>query len=393
MFKSPRMAKNLVFPLIIILILTSCKGNNIQIKGKVNSPIAGKYIFLEELVSDMLIPVDSFMIKTDGIFKFDVNIEHPAFYLLKFDNQNFLTMLLEPDVNVEIEANADNLNYPTSLVGTPGTEQMVIYNEKLQETIDNLSQLSTIYEANIGSRNLYAVMDSLDSLAGKYMNDMNLFTKEYIDHNIPSLVCLPALYQQVAPGEYVLHPERDIEYYEKVDSALFSLYPDYDPVTTLHRQVQEVVAQFAAMKEYSPEAVIGTSVPDITLPNPEGEIIPLSSLKGNVVLLDFWASWCPPCRAESPNLVKAYNLYHDKGFEIFQVSLDKTREAWLRGIEQDKLERWIHVSDVNYWNSVVVSAYNLEAIPANYLLDRDGKVINMNLRGEDLLNVLEQYFN
>jgi thiol-disulfide isomerase/thioredoxin len=118
-------------------------------------------------------------------------------------------------------------------------------------------------------------------------------------------------------------------------------------------------------------------------------MIRLSSTRGNIVLLDFWAAWCNPCRLENPHLVKAYDMYHNKGFQIFQVSLDKTREDWLRGIENDKLGRWIHVSDIKYWNSAVVPLYKIDKIPYNLLLDREGKIIAMNLRGDKLQSELE----
>ena len=107
----------------------------------------------------------------------------------------------------------------------------------------------------------------------------------------------------------------------------------------------------------------------------------------------FWASWCTPCRKENPNLVRAYGLYHEKGFEIFQVSLDKTKEAWMKGIIEDGLEKWIHVSDIRYWQSVVVPLYNLEKIPSSFLLDREGKIIARDLRGDELLNTLEVVFS
>jgi peroxiredoxin len=142
----------------------------------------------------------------------------------------------------------------------------------------------------------------------------------------------------------------------------------------------------------SPVSFEGIEAPEISLPDPQGDTIKLSSTRGNVVLLDFWASWCSPCRRENPNLVKAYTLYHSKGFQIYQVSLDKTKEAWLNGIQEDHLEKWIHVSDVKYWNSVVVPLYSIDSIPCNFLIDKDGRVIDSYLRGEKLQNKLAELF-
>ena len=137
---------------------------------------------------------------------------------------------------------------------------------------------------------------------------------------------------------------------------------------------------------------IGAIAPEIALPNPAGDTIRLSSTRGEYVLLDFWAAWCPPCRTENPHLAELYKKYHQEGFEIFQVSLDQTREAWLDGISEDKIGDWIHVSDLQYWSSSVVTLYGIESIPANYLLDSDGRIIDSNLRGEALTQKLAEIF-
>ena len=137
---------------------------------------------------------------------------------------------------------------------------------------------------------------------------------------------------------------------------------------------------------------VGVAAPEIALPSPSDDTVQLSSLRGKIVLLDFWASWCAPCRHENPNLVRNYKKYKDKGFEIYQVSFDRTKSAWLKGIEDDKLD-WFHVSDLQYWNSIVVPVYNIQGIPMNYLLDREGKIMAHNLRGEQLGRKLEEIFN
>jgi len=300
-------------------------------------------------------------------------------------------MLLEPGDNIMMNSFFDSLSYPSVLTGSKSTELMVEYNRQLKNTIQKLSSLSDIYMNNIDNPNLLKVMESLDSLSQIYLNEINAYTKNYIDQNLTSLVSLMALYQQVAPNVYVLNPAQDLNYFIKVDSSLSKNYPDNALVKSLHEQIIDM-AMVIESRTSDNEIRSNMEVPDIALPTPEGNIVRLSSTLGSIVLLDFWAAWCLPCRAENPNLVKAYDKYHGKGFQIYQVSLDRTKEAWLQGIKDDRLERWIHVSDLGYWNSSVVGQYRLQAIPANYLLDKNGRVIAANLRGEALERKLAEIF-
>ena len=378
--------------LIAATVFAGCKSNNIGINGKLLNPAKGELIYLDELKSNDLITVDSVHVSDDGAFSFSRKIESPSFYLLKTDETNFLTMLLEPGQMIDIKAYYDSLNYPIFLSGSKGTELMAEYNMRLRQTIRELSGLRSIYLKSLGTQEQPVVMDRLDSIAQNYLTEINSYTKKYIDQNLNSLVSLVALYQQVAPGEYILHPEKDLKYFQKVDSSLSLNYPYYEPVKSLHEQVQEMTSVTTAGQEISPVSGENTLAPEISLQNPDGDTIKLSSTRGNVVLLDFWAAWCPPCRAENPNLLKAYNLWHSKGFQIYQVSLDKTREEWLKGIKDGHLEKWIHVSDVKYWNSAVVATYRIESIPTNFLLDREGKIIATNLRGETLQTKLAELF-
>ena len=387
------MIRTLLIYLFAVLLFTGCKNNTVRISGTLSNSVNGEYIILDELLSNELKAVDSVKISDKGTFNFKREVKSSSFYLLKSNNNNFLTMLVEPGEKLIINARFDSLNNPVSVSGSKGTELMCEYNRNLTRITRKLSGLSDIYRQNAGSPQLSSVMETLDSLAQTYLTEINSYTKNYINKNISSLVSLVALYQQVAPNAYVLNPTKDVNYFIKVDSSLFSQYPDYEPVITLHQQVKEFVAGMNGGTGIAPVSAVGTEAPEISLPTPEGDTIKLSSTRGSVVLLDFWASWCAPCRQENPNLVKAYNLYHKKGFQIFQVSLDKTRDAWMKGIKDDQLDKWKHVSDIQYWNSVVVSLYKIESIPTNLLLDKNGRVIASNLRGEQLQVKLAELFN
>jgi len=137
---------------------------------------------------------------------------------------------------------------------------------------------------------------------------------------------------------------------------------------------------------------IGMEAPEIDLPSPEGKKIALSSLRGKYVLIDFWASWCGPCRKEMPVVVAAYKKYKSKGFEIYGVSMDKEMDAWKDAIAKDGIT-WIQVSDLQFWNCVASKAYNVQSIPFTVLLDKEGKIIAKDLRGPELEAKLKEILN
>jgi thiol-disulfide isomerase/thioredoxin len=153
----------------------------------------------------------------------------------------------------------------------------------------------------------------------------------------------------------------------------------------------EYVIKLKEMADGMKKTAIGAVAPDFTMNDPAGKPIQLSSLRGKVVMIDFWASWCAPCRQENPNVVKLYQQYNSKGFEIIGVSLDRTAEEWVRAIKDDQLS-WLHVSDLQFWQNSAARLYSVNSIPQTYLLDKDGKIIAKGLRSEQLAAKLNELF-
>ncbi|MEO1655088.1 MAG: TlpA disulfide reductase family protein, partial [Bacteroidota bacterium] len=194
-----------------------------------------------------------------------------------------------------------------------------------------------------------------------------------LDEMAPSLASLA-----INPG---WKSDEEMQLMEKVIAKIEKSRPNLAVVEAVKNKIKR-------LKKFA----IGSIPPDINALNPEGKNISLSSLKGNYVLLDFWASWCKPCRMESPNLVRAYNTYHEKGFEIFGVSLDQSKEKWMAAIAQDGYT-WPNVSDLKGWSAQPARAYGISSIPANFLLDKEGRIIAKNLRGPALEAKIKEIFS
>ncbi len=376
--------------ILIVLILTGCSAQErFELQGTIENG-QGMTLYLDELGTSKLTTIDSLIVSNDGSFQAIHELTNPTFFLLRGSQDNFIILLIRPGEKVRINANMDNLSESYTIKGSPDSKLIQEYDQHLQKNVEQLRELNKIYNDSIHSPNIGSIITDLDERSNRILEDQKEYTIEYITTNNHSLVSLLALYQQITPRNYVLDPMEDFGYFEMVDSILYALYPESEPVQALHAQVIELNQRIEASREMELLFGMGAVPPEIALPNPEGDTITLSSTKGNIVLLDFWAAWCNPCRVENPNLVKHYNKYHAKGFEIFQVSLDRDRENWLGAIEIDGLEQWNHVCDLN---SIVANLYHVQQIPTNFLLDREGKIIARDLRGEELGKKLSDIFD
>lgn len=378
--------------ILTLLFLFSCQSGkqNFKVSGHLSGK-EGTMVYLKEMTVRELIPVDSAILDENGSFSMGGYTDLIRFYTFYASPDELITLLIGPGDRITLTGETENLSDTYQVEGSDDSRNIRELSLELNNTLLQIKNLSQILSDSINSPNFDTIKAGLDKNYEEIVRSHRDFTFNFIRENINSPASLMALYQQIGSHHYLLDPEEDFKYYKMVDSSLTLLYPGSEAVQELHRQVIELDQQRRANEYIAKRLGKGAEVPEISLPSPDGDTISLSSLRGKYVLLDFWASWCSPCRAESPFLVVAYKKYHSKGFEIYQVSLDRSRSAWLKAIEDDRLT-WNHVSDLQYWNSVVVPVFQIQGIPMNFLLDTEGRIIDQNLRREKLDERLKEIF-
>lgn len=367
---------NKIFSVILTFLLACTATTNeegYQISGMLeNTPNGGK-VFFEKVTETGNQPLDTAQV-TEGRFELYVNpkLIDPSFYTLNINNRQKIALILTGKEE-KVVVNADG-NDPRGFVEVSGSEdtdyklQMDEIMKSYQQEMEELQGRQRQARMNQDVSTYQQLNDEIQSYA--------LATEQKLKNKI--LEAAPSLAAYY--GIQMIQVENNVEYYDSIVSILNKAYPDNYLVRDLAQKVQ-----------LSRSLAVGAQAPEIALPNPEGEILSLSSLRGNYVLIDFWAAWCRPCRVENPNVVKVYQEYSDKNFEILGVSLDKTKSAWLQAIEQDGLP-WLHISDLKYWRNEAAQTYQVKAIPATYLIDPEGKIIAKNLRGASLEAKLKEIF-
>lgn len=367
--------QKLIIAVAALVTLGSCteEKRDFELKGTLTDS-KGENIYLEKIVNPAPILVDSTGIDEEGNFEFKLYTPKMGFYRIKLGQQNFAMLILDSTDKVKITGSAKDLGNTYKVEGSPESTLFMAYNDQYKNYVFQIDSLKNAFQSVMQSLKMDSLkMDSLsnlyrppfESIMGRYHRELSAT----IDKN-------PNMYSSLIWIEQ-LEPEKYLGIYQKLDQNLTKKFPNDKYIKAMHERL-----------EMEMKTLVGQVAPDIDLPTPEGKSVTLSSLKGRVVLVDFWASWCGPCKREMPNVVNVYKKFKNKGFEIYGVSLDRDRDQWLNEVKKQGMT-WIQVSDLKFWESYPVKAYGIEGIPFTVLLDKEGKILAKNLRGLALEKAVE----
>lgn len=387
----------------------------VTLEGEVRGG-SGLEILIEELGARAFIPIDTVSCNEQGAFTSSWESSMTAFYVVRFGQNAYHTLLLEPGEKVRYRASADSTeNYQVS--GSEGSALLAELNLRHRQAIAELEAVGLQKQEAVAANRYSAMAGAADLRFDSIRRDFRHWSEDFIRQNASSPAILVALYNLYGQHLPVFDPASDMEIYHFVDSSLMLHHPEMEAVQMLHTQLQQFRNEDLEPAS-APGMEPGSLAPDFVSETPEGSSLALSDLRGNYVLLNFWASWSPHCMEENQILLTAWKQYASQGLKILQVSLDEDAAAWRAAIaaavaaappsgsaspgtqtevqsavqadnRADTPEGWWHVSDLRRWETPVVGLYRIERIPQSFLIGPDGKIMEAGLNGKELLTKLE----
>jgi peroxiredoxin len=371
-----------------VLLLLSCKheaSKQFEVSGHIRNS-NGKMVYLQEtpLGSGERIIADSSIIGKDGSYSLKAKSTEESLFSLFFKGEIYPFAYVINDVE-KIVVNADAQNQTDYEVkGSDASKSLKDFSVKTSGKWSLLyalgHQIDSLMKSGVPDTS--STVRSINQQGTSQLDDLKNYVSGFIKSSNDPIASSWAL----STNSQVF----SMEDYQGLLNGIVTKFPAHKGVAKI-KEMNERQLALAKQKSQSIDEPqwINKQAPELSLPDVNGKKITLSSFKGKYVLVDFWASWCLPCRKENPNVIQAYNKYKNKNFTILGVSLDKEKDDWVGAIETDKLS-WTQVSDLQEWNSAAVSTFNFTGIPFNVLVDPDGKIIAQSLRGDSLEGKLEE---
>ena len=370
-----------IYPVLVVIMALSIackKTNEFVISGKITNA-EGKYLYLDELKVSSAVPIDSVEVKRDGSFEFKGKINYPNFFLLRLNEKNFVTLLVDTTEKIKVFGDAANFSRDYKVEGSPGSLLVQELNKRLTKTKHRQDSINTRMIVFRTRENYSSEKIRWERELAEIKRSQIEYSTNFVQKHPFSLSSVLALYQKFDDSNYVI---QDLQSLKVAASALNSVFPKSEHVKALYNNTVRLMAdeKNRKLKEFIAEN--GTNSPEINLPDYTGRMVSLSSLRGKIVLLQFWSAIEKVSRIQNQALSELYGKYKSKGFEIYQVSIDSDRTAWLNALEQDEMT-WINVGDMKGSVSAL-HMYNIQKIPSNYILDKEGRIVARDLLGPSL---------